>query len=107
MLNRQHGVLIAETVFPPFEPAFERHSPALAMMTLLLPLNAPVLAVPPKCSKCAFFTTRDKGCARVLITAAKTEAYFERAQVVRSYTFEDVCGPQGKGFVAAVGLTPM
>lgn len=77
------------------------------MMTLLLPLNAPVLAVPPKCSRCAFFTARDKGCARVLISAPTAEPYFERAQVVRSNNFEDVCGPQGKGFVAAVGLKPV
>ena len=60
--------------------------------------------VPPKCSNCAFYTTREKGCARVIINVSDTEAYFERAQVVRSHKAMDVCGPQGKGFVKKLGI---
>lgn len=55
----------------------------------------------PSCSNCAFFVTRHKGCARVVIHTSKSEAHFEGAQVVR---LSPACGPSGKGFVAKVGL---
>ena len=80
--------------------------PSDAKITVLLPSPTTLLAVPPKCSSCAFFSVGDKGCARVVISLSQTEATFELARVVRSHKSEAVCGPRGKGFMAKTGLAP-